>query len=310
MPTTNDGKPGEVVRILDLGWGVKAMAFSPAGNWLAMGKPDRALILHDLVKNQRLDIRDDLELLRSVEVCRFTPSGSHVLAAGRSGMIAVFEVSSEGRLKQSEQYVGHNEEVVCIAVSDDGKYALSGGNDKTLHYWKIEGGEQIATFPGFEGPVKACQFVSGRSAIATDGATLIQVNLTKQSVDRELALARSWVGQAAAFSPDGNFVAVCDGYDVFRWNLKESAEMPKLADNETQWSLAFTPDGTRLLCGGRGKINIWDFRKGAKLHSLAMAADVHYVQCLAVSPDGKYCAAIGSSAGQDVQVFQLPTRRR
>jgi hypothetical protein len=306
MPTTKDGKPGEVVRISELPWGVDAMAFSPDGQWLAMGRRD--LILHDLVKNQRLELKEDLDPLRLVKCCRFTPTGSHLLVGGQSGMIMVFEVSKDGHLTMSDQYVGHNQEVQCLAISDDGKFALSGGEDKLLHYWKIDGGEQITTFTGFDGAVKSCQFLGGRSAIATDGRILLQANLGKESVDRRLEMGRTWFSMAAEVSPDGDFVAVSSGNDLFRWNIKDSAAMPKLEDSDIQWSLVFTPDGERLLTGADGKINVWDVRKGTKLHSLLMATDVHNVNCVAVSADGMYCAA--SSAGRDVQVFLLPARRR
>jgi WD40 repeat protein len=83
-------------------------------------------------------------------------------------------------------------------------------------------------------------------------------------------------------------------------------EKPKLEDNEIQWSMAFTPDGTRLVSGGNAKVNIWDVRKHRKLHALAIAGN-GYIQSLAVSPDNKLVAAIPSSAGQDLQVFGLGT---
>jgi hypothetical protein len=36
-------------------------------------------------------------------------------------------------------------------------------------------------------------------------------------------------------------------------------------------------------------------------------AGTYYVQCLAASPDNLHVAAIPGSAGQDIQVFRIPT---
>jgi WD40 repeat protein len=197
--------------------------------------------------------------------------------------------------------------VTCIAVSGDGKFAVSGGNEKKLRYWEIATGQERAVIPGFEGAIKACYIArNGRTAMATDGAKLFHIDLNKREVTKQRMLNRSWAaGQAAAISPDGNFVAAGDGYKIRVWNLNSTGEMPPLEDNEIQWTMAFTPDGSKIISGGSGKVNVWDFRKQRKIYSLATAKS-GYVQTLAVSPDSKYVAAIPSSAGQDLQVFRLP----
>lgn len=302
----DEGKPVEFRRFTQMRWGVKSLAFSPATRLLAAGKPDRALALFDIPNNARLDGLDKLQMLRTVTSCLFTRNGSHLLAGGSSGHIQIYEVSKEGRLTEVAQFVGHSQEVSCMGVSGDGKLAVSGGKEKTLRLWEIESGRELAAFPGCEGPIKAC-FISknGRTAMATDGATLLSIDLKKNEVTGRRQLSQSWsAGQAAAFSADGEHVAVGDGYAVRVWNLNSRAEKPKLEDNEIQWSMAFTPDGTRLVSGGSGKINVWDVRKHRKIHAIPIAGD-GYVQTLSISPDNKYIAATSSSAGQDLQVFRL-----
>lgn len=116
-------------------------------------------------------------------------------------------------------------------------------------------------------------------------------------------------GQTAAFSDDGSLVAAGDLYTVRLWDVTTGKELPKLEDNEIQWSAAFTPDGARLVTGGTGKINIWDVGKQRKISSIDTEGS-GYVQCLAVSPDNLHVAAIPSSAGQDLQVFRIPPAER
>jgi mono/diheme cytochrome c family protein len=300
-------KAGEVCRFDDMGWGVKSLAFSPAGNLLAAGKSDRALWLFDVPRKTRLQSFDKLELLQSVEHCAFTPTGSHLLAAGRTGHIIIYEVSRDGLLKEVGQFAGHSGEITCMAISADGKFVISGGAEKKLRYWELATGQERGVFPGFEGKLKACHLAkSGRTAMATDGETLLHIDLSKREVTRNRKLNRSWAaGQAAAFSADGAFVAASDGDKIRIWNLASTGEMPTCEDNDMLWTLAFTPDGNCLLAGAAGKVNVWDFKKQRKVYSQATAG-TGYVQSLAVSPDSKHIAAIPSSAGQDLQVFRLP----
>jgi len=307
----DDGKPGEVRRFGDLRWAVESLAFSPSGRFLAAGKSDRALLLFDVNEGAKLGNIEDLKNLGQVKTCQFTPDGSKLLAGGYSGQILIWTVSKEGLLKPAGQFVGHSKELNCIAISGDSRFAISGGRDNMLRYWQIDNGKELGAFTGFKGAVKACHLSSnGRNALATDGATLLLIDLKKDQVVKQTSLTRSWSsGQAAAFSPDGRFVAAGDSYAIRLWELKTGKELPKLQDNEIQWSAAFTPDSTRLVSGGTGKVNVWDVRKQRKIHSLSTAGS-GYVQCLATSPDNKHVAAIPSSSGQDLQILRIPAGER
>ena len=55
------------------------------------------------------------------------------------GMI-VYEVTPEGSLVERSQYLEQAGGIRCIAVSPDGKRALSGGQDERLHYWELDTG--------------------------------------------------------------------------------------------------------------------------------------------------------------------------
>jgi len=272
---------------------------------LAAGKPDRALRVFDLQNQSEATALEKLEMLQAVEGCLFTPSGTRLLASGGSGLVVIFTASKEGQLKESGQFAGHSKEVKCLAVSPDGRLALSGGAEKKVKLWEVESGREIAVIPGFEGAIKACHISrNGRTGMATDGSTLLEFDLTgKQEIKRQRQLNRSWAaGQSAAFSPDGTQVAAGDGYDIRVWNLSTGKEQPKLEAGEIQWSMAFTPDGTRLLSGGTDKVNVWDVDKQRRLLAQAVP-NSGYVQCLAASPDNLH----GASAGRnDVYVFRLP----
>jgi len=89
------------------------------------------------------------------------------------------------------------------------------------------------------------------------------------------------------------------------WQIATGKELPKLEESERQSSVAFTPDGTRLMTGGSSKISVWDVRKQQRIYALPLEGHGHG-ECLAPSFDSKY-VAVTSSSGRELQIFRLPS---
>ncbi|MEP6524102.1 hypothetical protein NDA07_20355 [Microcoleus vaginatus DQ-U2] len=60
---------------------------------------------------------------------------------------------------------GHTSSVNAVAVTADGKRAISGSDDKTIKVWDLTTGNVIASFTG-ESSIACC-------AIAPDGVTIV-----------------------------------------------------------------------------------------------------------------------------------------
>ena len=54
----------------------------------------------------------------------------------------------KGKGKATKEIRGHTDEVLALALSDDGKYLASGGKDRKLVVWDAEKGEWIRSFFG------------------------------------------------------------------------------------------------------------------------------------------------------------------
>lgn len=297
-------KPGDVARFADVR-SVKSLAFSPSGILLAAGKSDREVKMLDVFNEAQAFSLSKLELLGAAEQLIFTPTGNRLLAGGGRGHISVFSATKEGQLDDIGQFAGHSSEITCIAVSADGKLALSGSSEKKVRLWDIEKGQEIGLVTGFEGKIKAVHISkTGRVGMATDGAKMLEFDLSpNMKIKREREFTRSWAaGQAAAFSPDGQTAAVGDTYDIRLFSLATGKELPKLEGNEIQWTMTFTPDGIRLLSGGADKVNIWNVKQQKRIHVQAIP-NSGYIQALAASPDNKHGAGAGRSS---VTVFRLP----
>jgi len=293
----------EVARFEDLPWGVKGIDFSPDGRFLAAGKPDQKVVILNIAKKSKESFLDKLEKLGAARLCKFTPDGKRLIVGGQSGELAVFAFSKSNQLKQVSEFSGHSSEIQCLTISDDGKRALSGDQGKKVFYWDTVTGDVLANIGGFDGPIKAVRLASKEhTAYATDGSRMVEFDLAKKKIIKEQKLTASWAsGQAAAFSDNGEYIAIGDSYDIRLWNLKTGKESPKLKQTEIQWAIQFTPDSQQIISGGNGRVNIWDVRTSA-LTSTRKVNDFVYVQSLAISRDGKLFAV---PSNVDVRVFQL-----
>ncbi len=91
----------------------------------------------------RLDIRRGCKRLGSIRrdhtdgyrhsAYSFTPDGQHVLSGGMNGELRLYRLNGKTRAR----FVGHTGEIKALAVSKDGKWALSGAVDQTLRLWPL-----------------------------------------------------------------------------------------------------------------------------------------------------------------------------
>src|SRR5207244_9858701 len=65
------------------------------------------------------------------------------------------------------QFAGHADWVWAVALSQDGRRALSGSKDATVRLWDVETGAQLACFEGHEAEVVSVAFsADGRRALS------------------------------------------------------------------------------------------------------------------------------------------------
>jgi WD40 repeat protein len=106
-----------------------------------------------------------------------TPDGQNVLSGGLNGVLKLYALDGS----QRAEMVGHTGEIKAVAVSADGRWALSGSNDQTLRLWALakrplSGGVEIepalTIFPAANGEWVAWT-PEGFFAASAHGAELI-----------------------------------------------------------------------------------------------------------------------------------------
>jgi WD40 repeat protein len=197
---------------------VNAVAISPDGA-LALTAGRIQAALWNTQSGERLR-----ELKRpEATAAEFSDVGRAVLGTA-DGKLASWEVRT-GRLEEWGD--GHRDAVLAIAISPDGRWALTGSADGAAILWNLEQRKKIKALWLHQGSVNSVSFSS----------------------DGRLAAAAGANGALRVIDPESG--------DVRReWRASESDLL----------AVAFSPDGSRLLTGGvDGHAILWDAQTGEKL---------------------------------------------
>jgi WD40 repeat protein/beta-lactamase regulating signal transducer with metallopeptidase domain len=290
-----------------------SLAFSPGGRLVATGAQGGSIHFYD----------PDTAVTRSRRYAH--NEGVLELAFGPGGR-QLFSLGGDRSLKRWEPVVspvryldGHKGPVNAVAVSADGRYALSCGSwpegDKTLRLWDLKTGKAVRTFEGNKGvQLQSTTFSrDGRYALAGGTTGLIwQWEVKTGKLVREFRGHKDAVAHLV-FSPDGKRLLSSSHDKTLRlWNFA-TGKTERTFTGHTDWArrAAFLPDGKRIVSGGRDRVlRLWDLENAKLLKTI----DHHkqWVECIAVTADGRRCLTGGGNAmhlwdlgsGKELKTFE------
>jgi WD40 repeat protein len=204
---------------------------------------------------------------------------------------------------------GHTDSVSAVAVTPDGRRALSASEDRTLRLWDLGTGQTIRALEGHT------DFVSG-VAVTPDGRRALSA-----SGDRTLRLWDLGTGQtirtleghtgfvsAVAVTPDGRRALSASGDRTLRlWDLG-TGQTIRTFEGHTGFVLAVavSPDG-RLAVSAASlpdrALRVWDLDSGQTLRMLE--GHTGFVSAVAATPDGR--RALSASGDRTLRLWDLGT---
>ncbi|HEX4588599.1 MAG TPA: WD40 repeat domain-containing protein [Gemmataceae bacterium] len=108
------------------------------------------------------------------------------------------------------RWQAHTGFVKAVAISPDGKRALSGGLDGTVRLWDVESGKAVRQFVGHQGVVNSVAFSADGKDILSGGDDGV-MRLWDVGTGKERNRFEGYAVWRVAFSPDGRRLASGEG---------------------------------------------------------------------------------------------------
>jgi WD40 repeat protein len=221
----------------------------------------------------RLDLRSgeyELELKGAPEGLKLNIDKA-TLTRGKETLakIEFVEKAPSAQVGEIRRFEGQKNGVSGVALSPDGRYALSGGGDGTVVMWEVATGREVRRFSGHDGGVDGVAFSpDGRQALSASVDRTVRLWDVQTGKEIRALKGHTDVVNRVAFSPDGRR-AISEDADAMRlWDLDSGEELRRF--NVIAVGVAFSADGRRALSGGRkdALVRLWDVKTGAELKQL------------------------------------------
>lgn len=234
---------------------VYSVAITPDGKRILSGSDDDTICIWDaangdLVANWKASEHSVLALV-------IIANGKHAVSSGAGGdpTLKVWDITTGTCLAVLE---GHSGPVRAVAASKDGRRFLSGSYDNTIRLWDRESDYCMATLEGHEGNVNSVVFSSdGRFGVSGSDDTTVKVWHLEYGIRMGKCVGtlegHQWDVHSVAISPDGALIASTGFIDhtvrLWDWQSGACLQVIKHDEDASPISVAFSPDGSRLVVG-------------------------------------------------------------
>jgi hypothetical protein len=200
--------------------------------------------------------------------------------------LVVCDTTTGKRLKDATSHAGG---IAAVAFGAHGKLiATAGATSRVVRVWDTSTGNEVRQIAVEVGPATVLAF-------SPDGTKLFAANhhieIFAVTTGERIDVRDSMDGrvQAAAFTPDGNVVALA-GRTILTWKPEKDAKVQRIETQIDLSAMALTSDGQRVLVGGRdGKLALYRLVDGRLVRPSTVPGPVH---ALSISPDGQSYSVI------------------
>lgn len=250
-----------------------------------------------------------------------TGIGRRVLA-GFVGLVLVAGLLAANPIRAEMR--GHGGPVRALAVSPDGRTAISGSFDQSAILWSLDQGSALAVLRFHEGAVNAAAALGAKNFLTGGEDGRIAVWRLGEGTPERVIEGHTGPVAALAVSPDGRLVASASWDGTVRVTPLGAGEARVLEGHQGPVNgVAFLPDGQVVSAGYDRTLRIWPKEHGppvvrtepTPLNGLAAAPDGEVVTAGAdgvvriLSPEGRLRAAVETQASPVVALALSPDGR-
>lgn len=268
--------------------------------------PDRKLAISassDTTLHVR-DIKSETELFTFTSNWGFlgvaiTPDSKLAICGTNASPIIVYDLQTGQELRT---LYGHSLCVNAIAITPDGKWAVSASSDTTLKVWNLYV-EEIA-LTGHKDWVNAVAITpDGKWAVsASEDRTLKVWDLLSGSEIRTLIGHKGHVN-AVVITPDGQQIISVSGDRTIKiWDLHSGEELRTITAYGKGEILAITPDGQHVISESINHgLRVWNLHNESELHIL----NANSTAAVAITPDGRLAISASRRSKNNLTVWDL-----
>jgi RNA polymerase sigma factor (sigma-70 family) len=299
--------PGAVARMGTVrfrhGDAVLAVVYSPDGRRLASTDRTGAVVIWEAATGRPLARCPGRP--GTLVALAFSPDGRLVAGAGDGEVVPLWDAETGQELRALELSAGgatRNGRVrtraLSLSFAPDGRHLAAARLGHPMHVWEVATGRELGRWADVLGgpPLGVAFTPDGRALVGCGPDNLIRV--WDAGSAREL---RRFPGPDApalrefALLPDGRGVACVSGSGLGLFDTDTGAMLWRVESPDNIWTVVASPDGRRVVTGGRTGIQFWDATTGRELHPTQGRIRA-VANALAVSPDGR--AVVGSVVGE------------
>ncbi|OBZ90276.1 U3 small nucleolar RNA-interacting protein 2 [Choanephora cucurbitarum] len=250
------------------------------------------LRIADTFKWDSLDLHTNRGHQLPVTAVALAENGSVYYSASKDGSIVKWDLSTKKRLhtfpggrKGVKNFDGHTDHILCLAISHDGKYLVSGGKDKSINLWSVTEDKHLAKFTQHRDTVSGLAFRKGQNQLysASHDRTIKLWNIDErayietlfghqdQITDIDTLVRERCVSTGGRDKTARVWKIVEESQLVYRGGVSSKKEGETLYVEGSLDCIAQIDESMFVTGGDSGVISLWELNRKKPVYSMSSA---------------------------------------